>query len=377
MRAKRHDRVLTRTTPTDDHRSTVKAKLALATLLLLGLVDCGRPFDAAPAEDGGRFTGSAGDPPNSGGASSSAGGNSDGAGGSSPSSGGTGGASTAMGSTVGVGGAISAGGSMGVGGSIGAGGSIGSGGFTGMGGSIGGGGGVGSGGSLGAGGAGGRGTGSSGGSMGGGSIEAGAGAADGGTRIDAGPVDEPTSCADPRMIDDMEDGDLLLCQIDGRSGLLQAAATSADIPGGRGQSRKAWHLQLGGSNRLVAVFVPRIGGGSTPYDASRYTGFAFYARGKGSLGSTSNIPVFVGMASAATVPADSGGSCQSACGDNHVIALSLADGWARYEIRFSDMKHAGPDVLDSKRLMYLVLTDRGVINGETIDFWLDDLSFAR
>jgi hypothetical protein len=205
------------------------------------------------------------------------------------------------------------------------------------------------------------------------------GALDGGESDGAGgAISEPANCIDPRMIDDMEDGDLRLCIVDGREATWFSVGISAaqgrdvaDIPGGRGSSSKALHLSLSGLMSFASGVGTDLKWG-TWYNAGAYRGIAFWAK------TTTGTALTLAVHTADTIEIRYGGTCPNNgpdCEKGYVApALALSSEWKRYDALFADMTRFGGASalpLDTTRLMGVQL-----LCPDDCDVWIDDISFV-
>lgn len=106
------------------------------------------------------------------------------------------------------------------------------------------------------------------------------------------------------------------------------------------------------------------------YDASRYAGVRFWARGRG--------PVKIALQTFDVVPRNEGGACEAECYGNHYRRVELEPVGQEYEVRFDSLvQHDfGPRVdFDPTRLRaFLVVIDAV---DSPFDFWIDDVSFVE
>src|SRR5690606_5739088 len=103
--------------------------------------------------------------------------------------------------------------------------------------------------------------------------------------------------------------------------------------------------------------------GDCPYDVSVFEGVSFWAKGEGEVD-------FL-IASAPTVPVDSGGSCTGNCWDDFGIVIELGDEWHYYEVRWEDPAQKGwgrRATFDAARDMWLHGSER---SAESFDSRLD------
>ncbi|HKO46561.1 MAG TPA: hypothetical protein VJV79_02490 [Polyangiaceae bacterium] len=185
----------------------------------------------------------------------------------------------------------------------------------------------------------------------------------------------PVSGSDP-SIDDFEDGDDALRPLEGRVGFwrwareIDAPGTApALIPVPRSDAtrtnRLALHIKGGelvdwGATVEVA-FRPAC------YDASRYVGVSFQARGPGRI--------YFAPRERSVIPIAEGGSCEVDCYNSHAAKIDLEPTWRTYQVRWSELRQRGngKPVLDARRLHGLAFLIRP--EDTPYDVWLDDLRF--
>ncbi len=203
------------------------------------------------------------------------------------------------------------------------------------------------------------------------------------------------------MIDDMEDGNNLICHSGGRSGYWYTEAdgtegtlspaqgaefTMTPIPGGRGDSRMAVRLTASGftSWAQMSLSLENVGETAGPYDASATGGITFWMK--------TNAPVVgVNLPISETVPVSRGGLCSDSattynCDNafNFNITSPHPD-WFQYYVPYSALYQAGskPDangntvagsatwdptsLTNIQFLLYQPVTN--------VELWIDDLSF--
>ena len=163
----------------------------------------------------------------------------------------------------------------------------------------------------------------------------------------AGLQDQPQPCADPLMIDDMEDGDPSICRSQGRQGAWfsfgdgtssnETFAVSAIS--GRGSSRRGVHFTGGGFTSWGAILGLNLnsdGVARHPYGAPNAGGFTFWMK--------STVPVTVEVLTEATVLVDDGGQCTanaspSNCNDHFGFQIAAPDtGWKQYQVPFGALR---------------------------------------
>ncbi len=178
------------------------------------------------------------------------------------------------------------------------------------------------------------------------------------------------------LIDDFEDGDDAPAAFDDRAGFWRWARET-DAPGtapallpvpradATPRNRLALHVKGGLLNDWGATvevdFRPRC------YDATRYAGIAFQARGPGR--------VFLSPREVAVIPVAEGGTCEHDCHSGHLAKIDLSPEWHSYEIHWADFRQRGIDkpALDPSRLHSIAF----LIHPEDTpyDLWFDDVRF--
>jgi len=207
------------------------------------------------------------------------------------------------------------------------------------------------------------------------------------------------SCQDPALIDDMEDGDGIICHSGGRSGFWYSAGdnttgtltpsnpfTPSPIPGGRDTSRFASHLTGSGFDNWALMGV-RLAGG-IEYDASAYDGIQFWMRG--------NVPVSVNFGIPDTVPVMQGiGTCFDSAStyncNNHfhfeVTPKKDPDAWVQYTVPFAALTQSwkgdangnllsGSAAWNPSRLIGIQFLT-GALGNKAFDYWVDDVRFYK
>jgi len=221
--------------------------------------------------------------------------------------------------------------------------------------------------------------------------EAGASSTTGGT-----PASDGAGGGGPKleMIDDMDDGDGSILATAGRIGAWytynDATATGMQKPvamtpftmesGGRdgkgyaaatsGSGFTVWGAGMGFN--LHDPGDGMNGSAKITYDASAYSGIAFWA--KAGPGSVSSLRVNVSdkntdPAGAVCAPADK-------CNDHFGKDIRLTEAWTLYTMAFSDLLQLGwgqPSA--SLDVAHLYAVQFQVAKGVTFDVWLDDVAF--
>lgn len=194
------------------------------------------------------------------------------------------------------------------------------------------------------------------------------------------------------LVDDLEDGDDLIEQVDGRLGgwytFHDDTAAGVQTPGdesftpdagGAGDSAYAarttgsgftdWGAGMGFDlNNPEAIGET---GARGTYDATGYSSISFRAKG--------NVPVRFALETAGVTPTDRGGTCTPSttegkeCDDLHGQPLALTSDWKEFDIEFDKLRQEGwglPVDFDASTSMAVLFTaDQGL----EFDFAVDDV----
>ena len=209
-----------------------------------------------------------------------------------------------------------------------------------------------------------------------------------------------SACTDPTMIDDMEDGDGIICPSGGRHGdwytvddgtsthiSPRGAFTQTLIPGGRGTSLSAARMTgygFTGTGVAMGLHLNGEGPAAQPYDASAYQGVKLWMKSNVEVSINFTLPetLAVGEPGGTCVDGPTEGDC-----DNHLKYLVLApnpDDWVEYDIPFSTLGQLplhgdadgnriyGTAKWDPARLVGIEFK---VVANQTFDVWVDDVQF--
>lgn len=191
----------------------------------------------------------------------------------------------------------------------------------------------------------------------------------------------PKACGPNALIEDMEDGDNRILVREGRGGYwytsLDAEGSVMEPSGefkmgspGRAGSKYAAHMHgemAPAGDSVYASMGFGIADPKGPYDASRYAGISFWAKGPAHI--RFKIP------DAYTSPG--GGNCQD-CYNDFGIELALTADWERYTIPFEWLSQQPgwgdprPEVAVSE--LFDVQWQFGS-RGRKFDVWIDDVEF--
>jgi hypothetical protein len=169
-------------------------------------------------------------------------------------------------------------------------------------------------------------------------------------------------CVDDMTIDDLEDGDTLICRrFAGRTGgwyafgdgsptgeLTQSSKDFAPTrieDGSRGTSRYAARLSGSGFTIFGAIMGFNLLFPVQPFDARGLGGVTFWMR--------STVPVAVDFPTEETVPANEGGQCQNDCNQHFSFQITApAPGWVKYEVPFNALRSGARSATWNPRNLY-------------------------
>lgn len=206
--------------------------------------------------------------------------------------------------------------------------------------------------------------------------------------IDTTPAPPPNRPAVVDVIDDMEDGDISIIETDGRGGQWE---DSDDASGGEKMPPKVepvtrkiafagdpptsqgLHVSGSGFQQWGSVVKVALANGA-PYDASRYDGLRFFAKGSGGFYvSLSSPQTEMGFSSSdCTICSDHFG--EQSGGDN--APAQNASFWQEYRLPFASMTQQGwgdaKPALDTTQLVRIQF----LFGSKAVyDLWVDDISF--
>ncbi len=220
-----------------------------------------------------------------------------------------------------------------------------------------------------------------------------------GTHVLGGVIDQsvsPTSlvigkCADGadlELIDDMEDADGTIALAQGRSGVWFSyndrtngeqtppfptrvfAMEALDPP--RGASKRAAHTTGAGFTGWGAGMGCTLSS-QHPYDATRYSGLAFWARSPGGT----NAELRLGVPDQQTNPF--GGICEDnhACDNDFGAAIPLSDEWQFHVATWDKLRQqqwAGQVLFTAIESRAIYQVQFQVPGNQPFDYWVDDLA---
>jgi hypothetical protein len=180
------------------------------------------------------------------------------------------------------------------------------------------------------------------------------------------------------QIDDFEDGDDELRPLEGRAGFwrwareIDAPGTAPALipvprPDATRTNRLAQHVK--GGQLLDWGAAVEFDFRPACYDASKYVGVSFQARGPGRI--------YLAPRERSVIPIAEGGSCEVDCHNPHVAKIELESGWRTYQVRWTELRQRGigKPALDPSRLHSLAFLIRP--EDTPYDVWLDDLRFLQ
>jgi hypothetical protein len=191
--------------------------------------------------------------------------------------------------------------------------------------------------------------------------------------------------ASPLLVDDFEDGDLLLdtnadlrglwyVNNDGTGEQAPAPGAEADgtfiaAPGSPQSPAFALHTSGAGFEQWGAFAGTRLNASQSQpctYDLSQYDGLHFYAKGKGR--------VRVNIGTADTTPIVDGGNCAGSVCSDYGVSVALSSDWSGVEARFDTLTQpswATPEEFAPASGLRVSFWSES----EDFDFWIDDVQF--
>jgi len=205
-----------------------------------------------------------------------------------------------------------------------------------------------------------------------------------------GPCHVVRPPGDRPLIDDFEDGDNQAFKVFEREGWWWSTSDGTEgaklhppahafvpetLPEGDRQleSTFAAHLSAAGQENWGAAWgttLRWVGDGiRCPFNASRFVGVRFVAKGEGTVTMQFPIP--------ATVPANEDmGQCESKCWDLHGKPVMLTGEWQEFVVPFEKLQQGGWGIdsrFDTERLLGIQFSAKTA--KQPVDFWIDDLQF--
>ncbi|HYP76061.1 MAG TPA: hypothetical protein VER12_08905 [Polyangiaceae bacterium] len=187
----------------------------------------------------------------------------------------------------------------------------------------------------------------------------------------------PASGSEP-LIDDFEDGDDAILPLEGRLGFwrwpreIDAPGTApALIPVPRADASRANRFAQHVKGGQLVDWGATIEFDFRPacYDASKYVGVSFQARGPGRI--------YFAPRERSVIPIAEGGNCQADCHNPHVTKIELDSTWRTYQVRWTEVRQRGigKPALDPRQLHSLAFLIRP--EDTPYDVWLDDVRFLQ
>lgn len=201
------------------------------------------------------------------------------------------------------------------------------------------------------------------------------------------------------LIDDMESGSVHICPGEGREGIWNAfndglskqfpaptpgtAVELSEIPGGRGDSRRAMYSWATINNwARVGIDLPYASAHYGVYDASAYGGIAFWARVDSDTyvtdRSSTQGTTLVAYGGTCTLETFADGLYSGSCGPSEKFVM-ISPVWTRYEVPFAKFspEHLSTQVrltVDLEQLTNIKFVP-GSFPSRKFDFWIDDVWF--
>ena len=180
------------------------------------------------------------------------------------------------------------------------------------------------------------------------------------------------------LIDDFEDGDDAVLPLERRAGFWRwaretdaAGSAPALLPIPRPGATPTNQLALRVKGAKLVDWGATVEFAFEPscYDASKYSGIAFEARGPGRI--------YVAPREAGVIPVDKGGTCKRDCYNPHTAKVDLDGTFRTYVVRWADVSQRGfgKPPLDPQRLNSVAFMIRP--EDTPYDLWIDAVRFAR
>ena len=163
-------------------------------------------------------------------------------------------------------------------------------------------------------------------------------------------------------------------------------ATLLPVDGGANGTAKALHVtgsNLTGWGGALAAILSN----GCPFDASKYGGFSFYAKGTSST-SDGNNKLLVLVGNPEYIPKTLGGFCDdnaldARCFARHRVLIELKSEWKQFIIPWDDLKAAtfgSPLPFGPNRVRDIIFSANGPSKptdpAASFDFWIDQLAFT-
>lgn len=180
------------------------------------------------------------------------------------------------------------------------------------------------------------------------------------------------------LIDDFEDGDDAIAPFEARVGLWRwvrdtdapgTAPALLPIPRPDATPSNQLAVRVKGARLLDWGAAVEFTFRPACYDASKYRGVAFDARGPGRF--------YVAPRETSVIPKKHGGRCEKDCHNPHVLKIDLGPEWRTYEVRWADVSQrgAGMPPLDPAKINSLAFLIRP--EDTPYDVWIDSVRFLQ
>ena len=209
-------------------------------------------------------------------------------------------------------------------------------------------------------------------------------------QADSGPCGKHAPPGDVKLLEDFEDGDAKLFKAFQREGWWHSAtdntqgssihpsgAFAAELlaaPESTKENRYAAHLKASGQTQWGVVWGTSLNwvnqGIRCPFNASKFAGVRFRAKGPGTVRVNVSIPE--------TIPPEHGGNCKQGCYDNYHKVVLLNDKWDDYTVLWEKLQQGGWGTearFDPTRVIGLSFAASP--KELPIEFWLDDIEFIE
>jgi len=206
----------------------------------------------------------------------------------------------------------------------------------------------------------------------------------------APPADGGIAIAPDNLIDDLDDGDGSIAEVNGRIGAWytyndetatgeQTPDPAGDFaPTAGGTSQIGFMARTAGSGFTewgagMGLDLNNPGDAKGVWDASSFTGIAFYAAG--------DVPIRVAVVVQAVVPEADGGTCKPGtaegeeCDDAHGQTVVLDNAWRQYLVPFDQITQEGwgrPAAFDATTLTGVQFQ---IPTGASFDIAIDEIGF--
>lgn len=208
---------------------------------------------------------------------------------------------------------------------------------------------------------------------------------------DVTALNRDDECPLPEVIDDFEDGDLVICPSAGRAGSWVAENAGAGDLGlmASTSNRADSAFELFGSYVLDAnnaaadgadpferfpvlaatLGAPDADGALQPFNAGGHTGFSFWARANPAA------ELAIALVTTDSFSPSAAASCSGGCTGHFTSSVQLGTGWENYSIEFDTLTGAREGAsFDARGLVGLKFA---LVSTEGGELWLDDVIFVQ